>query len=61
MPGLYKYIWRLVTFTLMVNNSGVIFAGEKNVNHLKKTLKQHYDITVDWSGSKYVGVSLNWD
>ena len=25
------------------------------------TLEKYYDITVDWSGSKYIGITLDWD
>ena len=60
-PGLYKHAWRPITFTLVVDDFGVKFVGEQHANHLKKTLEHHYDITVDWTGSKYVGISLKWD
>ena len=35
--------------------------GEHHANHLKKSLEHWYDITTDWSGDKYVGISLKWD
>ena len=60
-PGLWKHVWRPVTFTLVVDDFGIRFVGNKHANHLKKTLEKHYKITVDWKGSKYVGISLNWD
>ena len=60
-PGLYRHVWRPVTFTLVVDDFGVKFVGDQHANHLKKTLEQHYPITVDWSGSKYVGISLDWN
>ena len=59
--GLWKHMWRPVTFTLVVDDFGIKFVGDKHVNHLKKTPEKHYKITVDWKGSKYVGISLNWD
>ena len=27
----------------------------------KDLLKKYYKVTVDWKGSKYVGISLGWD
>ena len=60
-PGLWKHVWRPVVFTLVVDDFGVKFVGENHANHLKKTLEKYYDITVDWSGKKYIGISLKWD
>ena len=60
-PGLYKHSWRPVTFTLVVDDFGVKFVGDQHANHLKNTLEKYYDVTVDWSGSKYIGITLDWD
>ena len=57
IPGLYKHVWRPVTFTLVVDDFGVKFVGDQHANHLKNTLEKYYDITVDWSGSKYIGIT----
>ena len=60
-PGLWSHVWRPVKFTLVVDDFGVKFEGLKHANHLKTTLERWYDITVDWNGSKYVGINLKWD
>ena len=60
-PGLWIHVWRLVKFTLVVDEFGVKFEGLKHANHLKTALERWYDITVDWDGSKYVGINLKWD
>ncbi len=26
-----------------------------------KILEEHYDITTDWTDSKYIGLTLDWD
>ena len=44
-----------------MDDFGVKFVGDNHANHLKNSLEKWYDITVDWSGSKYVGISLKWD
>ena len=54
-------MWRPVTFTLVVDDFGIKFKGDEHATNLKKTLEQWYDVTVDWTGSKYVGISLKWD
>ena len=60
-PGLWRHVWRPVTFTLVVDDFGIKFKGDEHATHLKKTLERWYDVTVDWTGSKYVGISLKWD
>ena len=57
-PGLWRHVWRPVTFTLVVDDFGIKFQGDEHANHLKTTLEQWYDVTVDWKGSKYVGINL---
>lgn len=61
IPGLWTHVWRPVRFTLVVDDFGVNFEGLEHENHLRKTLEHWYDITVDWGGSKYVGINLNWN
>ena len=60
-PGLWAHVWRPVKFTLVVDDFGVKFEGLEHANHLKTTLEHWYDITVDWNGSKYVGITLDWN
>lgn len=35
-PGLWRHMWRPVTFTLVVDNFGIKFKGEEHTTHLKK-------------------------
>jgi hypothetical protein len=35
--------------------------GEEHANHLIQVLKEHYEITEDWAGTKYLGIDLDWD
>ena len=60
-PGLWRHVWRPIAFTLVVDDFGIKFVGDEHAHHLKRSLERHYDITVDWEGSKYVGISLKWD
>eukprot|EP00957_Ditylum_brightwellii_P056985 4318841-Ditylum_brightwellii.AAC.1 len=50
-----------VTFTLVVNDFGIKFVGDEHINHLIEVLKQNYTIEIDWTGSWYCGISLDWD
>ena len=54
-------MWRPITFTLVVDDFGIKFVGEEHANHLKQSLEQHYDVTIDWNGGKDVGISFKWD
>ena len=60
-PGLWKHIWRPVTFTLVVENSGVKFIGIEQLKHLIISLKTFYKIELDITGTKYCGITLECD
>jgi hypothetical protein len=49
-------------FTLCIDDFGVKYVGREHAEHLLHILRQHYQITVDWSGSsRYIGLNLDWD
>ena len=60
-PGLWKHVWRPITFNLVVDDFGIKVEGKNHANHLVSTLKKNYDITVDWKGELFVGTKLKWD
>jgi len=60
-PGLWKHDTRPMQFTLVVDNSGVKCVGEEHAQHLKNTLEEHYTLTCDWTGTRYIGITLDWD
>ena len=59
-PGLFKHESRPVWFTLTVDDSGIKYIGQENALHLTTTLKKHYEVEIDWKGSLYCGISLDW-
>ena len=61
IPGLWKHKWRPIQFTLVVDDFGVKYQGEEHAKHLKSVLERHYKVTTDWSGKRYIGISLDWD
>ena len=61
IPGLWKHETSNVTFTLIVDDFGVKYVRKGDVDHLISILKKSYDITEDWTGSKYIGLTLDWD
>ena len=49
-------------FTLVVDDFGVKYVGMEHAVHLEHALKQSgYRIKSDWTGKKYIGITLNWD
>ena len=60
-PGLWKHVWRPITFNLVVDDFGIKVEGNNHANHLVSTLKKHCDITVDWKGELFIGIKRKWD
>ena len=60
-PGLYRHVWRPITFALVVDDFGVKYKGDVHANHLIAILKKDYEVTVDWKGDLFVGIKLEWD
>ena len=60
-PGLWRHKWRPIMFTLIVDDFGVEYVGEKHAIHLRDTIKQHYDLTENWNGDLYAGINLVWN
>ena len=59
--GLWRHVWRPVTFTLVVDDFGIKFTGDNHANHLIQTLKKYYDITTNPQGQLFVGIKLEWN
>ena len=60
-PGLWTHNIRLTTFTLCVDDFGIKYYDKKDTLHLIDALNEKYNTSVDWEGSKYCGMELNWD
>ncbi len=61
VPGLWTHDTRPIQFTLVVDDFGVKYVGEEHAQHLKTTLEEHYKLTCDWTGTRYIGITLDWD
>ena len=61
VPGLWKHIWRPIQFTLVVDDFGIKYVGDEHPQHLLKVLQEHYTVTTDWKGARYIGITLDWD
>ena len=60
-PGLYRHVWRPIMFSLVVDDFGVKCQGIQHAKHLKTALEEHYDVSVDWKGKLFCGITLDWN
>jgi hypothetical protein len=58
--GLWQHDTKPVTFTLVVDYLGIKYPGKENADHLLNALKENYEVTEDWAGNLYCGISLDW-
>ena len=60
-PGLWSHKWRPVQFSLMVDDFRLKYIGKEHAEHLVRIIQKHYEMTMDWEGIKYCGLTLEWD
>ncbi len=52
IPGLWTHQSRLISFTLVVDDFGIKYVGQEHAMHLISILKEHYELSEDWKGTK---------
>ena len=60
-PGLWKHHTRPISFTLVVDDFGVKYINNDDLNHLIQALKTEYELHVDMDGTFMLGMTLKWD
>ena len=50
-----------LVFSLVVNDFGINYTQKADSNHLRKFFREDYEITEDWTGEKYLGLTLKLD
>ena len=61
-PGLWTHSSRPIIFALVVDDFGVKYAGEEHAHHLLNILLANYEgVHEDWGGTKFCGITLEWD
>jgi hypothetical protein len=62
MPGLWKHVSQSIWFNLCIDDFGVKYIGNENLNHLFSVLcTETYKIVEDWTGNLYCGINLEWN
>ena len=59
--GLWKHHTWDIQFVLVVDDFGIQYVYDDDLQHLLNALKDRYTISLDSSGSSYCGLKLNWD
>ena len=58
-PGLWDYWTRPISFTLVVDNFIIKYTNKDDIDDLFKATKYKYQLKIDWTGAKYVGINLD--
>ena len=45
---------------MVVDDFGMKYLSKDDINHLIDAIKERYPIKIDWNGSKYLGIDLEW-
>jgi hypothetical protein len=61
VPCLFRHATNGVTFVLVVDDFGIKYTNAPGRDHLLATLEKLYKITVDPTGSQYLGMSIAHD
>jgi endonuclease I len=59
--GLWTHDTRPISFSLVVDDFRVKYVGREHAEHLMACIKKKYNISSDWNGNAYCGLTLEWD
>ena len=59
--GLFKHITRDISFTLVVDDFGIKYLRDEDVDHLLKIMRLKYTFKVDMDAKQYIGIHLDWN
>ena len=60
-PGLWKDVNSDLMFTLVVDDFGIRYTNRTDVDKLLAILATKYRFTTNWTGQRYIGLTLTWD
>jgi hypothetical protein len=61
IPGLWLHKTLPIAFSLIVDDFEVKYVGKQHADHLRDALLRSYELTTDWEGKFYSGMSLKRD
>ena len=60
-PGFWSHESRPISFSLVVDDFSIKYVGKEHADHLILVLKEHYELSEDWGGTKYCRATFDWD
>ena len=60
-PGFWTHDWRPICFSLCVDDFSIKYVGTQHVEHLMTVIREHYKISSNSKGKRYLGLNLDWD
>ena len=60
-PGLWTHNTRPISFTLVVDDFEIKYVGKEHADFVLGIFQDHYELSIDWSGTKYIGLNFDWD
>ena len=60
-PGFWTHHTRPTVFSLCVDDFGIKYCSRDDAHHLITAIQSAYKCKVDWSGTNYLGMTLNWN
>ena len=60
-PGLWRHCNQPIQVTLVVDNFGIKYTHEKDLEYLIKSLKENYELSIDREGALYCDIILYWN
>ena len=52
-PGLWRHKWRIILFSLVVDDFGVKYIGRAHAEYLVTTLRNYHTLKTDWESTLY--------
>ena len=46
---------------MVVDEFGVKYVGKKHAEHLINAIQENYQVSTDWEGNRYYGISIKWN
>jgi hypothetical protein len=59
--GLWTHDTRPISLSLVLDDFWVKYVGREHAEHLMTCIKKNYNISSDWNGTAYCGLTLDWD
>ena len=60
-PCLFAHATNGVMFTLVVDDFAIKYGDKAGVEHLFAAIREEYRLEVDWKGSKYIGMTIEYN